>query len=151
MRAGPRSGPAARIVCYDAVVDVTNSFGPHRVTVDGEMVQLKFVGKATYAETVAFHELLAEVLERGRCFVLVDLRELDGIDPRARRYIGEWNRSHRITAGAAFGASFTGRAFVTLMLNAIRLMNTNAPEIYMARDEPEARRWLAAQGMTAAS
>jgi len=132
-------------------VDVTNPFGPHRVTEDGEMVHLKFVGKATYAETVAFHELLARVLgERGRCFVLVDLTELTGVDAKARRYIGEWNRSHRITAGAAFGASFTGRAFVTLMLNAIRLMNTNAPEIYMARDESEARRWLATWGPTSA-
>jgi|JI9StandDraft_2_1071091.scaffolds.fasta_scaffold225696_2 hypothetical protein len=126
-----------------------NPFGPHRVTVEGERVRLKFVGKATYAETVAFHELLAGVLERGRCFVLVDLTELAGVDPKARRYIGEWNRSHRITAGAAFGASLTGRAFVTLLLNAIRLMNSSAPEIYMARDESEARQWLAARGMTA--
>src|SRR5688572_11214085 len=103
-----------------------NPFGQHRVTVDGDLVKLQFVGHAGLAETVAFHDLLAQMLaERGRCYVLADLRELTGMDPKTRKFIGEWTRAHRITAGAAFGASFPVRALVTLLLNAIRLMSRN--------------------------
>ena len=122
-------------------------FGRHRVRVSGELVELQFVGPASLEESVAFHEVLAEVLaERGRCYVLIDLGNLSGMDSRARRYISEWNRVHRITAGAAYGASFTGRVLITLLLNAIRLMNANPPDIHIARTEPEARRWIAARG-----
>lgn len=134
-----------RIAGYDAVVDLGDRLGRHRVRVDGVVVELQIVGTASLDEAVAFHELLAEILaERGRCYVLADLSEMTAIDPRARRYVSDWNRGHRITAGAAYGASFKGRVIFTLLLNAIRLMNSNAPEVHMARSEPEARRWIAA-------
>lgn len=126
-------------------MDIVERFGQHRVRVDGDLVELQIVGAASLAEAVAFHELLVEVLaERGRCYVLADLREMTGIDPRARRYVSDWNREHRITAGSAYGASFSGRVFITLLLNAIRLLNSNAPEVHLARSESEARRWIAA-------
>jgi len=128
-------------------VDIADRLGRHRVRVDGDLVELQFVGAASLAEAVAFHELLAEVLaERGRCYVLADLSEMTGIDPRARRYVSDWNREHRITAGSAYGASFSGWVIFTLLLNAIRLMNSNAPEVHMARSELEARQWIAARG-----
>lgn len=122
-----------------------NPFGQHRVTEDGELVTLRFVGAPSLAEAQAFHGLLARVLaERGRCYVLVDLQGLTGIAAEVRRFIGEWNREHQITAGAAFGASFATRVVVTLLLNAIRLMSKEAPEIRVCRDELEARRHIAA-------
>lgn len=127
-------------------MDPPNSFGRHRVTVDGDLVELQLVGAADLAEAVAFHELLAQVLaERGRCYVLIDLEGLTGVDPRARKYISEWNRRQRITAGAAYGAGFMSRVIVTLLLNAIRLMNDDPPEVHITRDELTARRWLAAR------
>lgn len=121
-------------------------FGQHRVTVDGELVALRFVGAAGFAEVVGFHELLAQVLaERGRCYVLVNMVELTGIEARARRFVAEWNRRQQITAGAVYGAGFTARVFVKLLLNTVRLLNANSPEVHIARDEAEARRWLAAR------
>ena len=125
------------------MVSYAERLGRHRVRVVGDLVELKFVGLASLPEAVVFHELLAEMLaERGRCYVLVDLSEMTGIDPRVRKFVSEWNRVHRITAGSAYGASFTGRVVFTLLLNAIRLMNADAPEVHIARTEPEARRWL---------
>lgn len=124
----------------------TMEFGRHRVEVEGDLWTLRLRGRVSEAEAVAFHEMLAEFLrERGRCFLLVDLRELEGIDPGARRYVGEWNRRHQITAGATFGASVAVRALMGLFLGAIKLMASDAPEIHMARDEADARRWLDAR------
>lgn len=105
----------------------------------------RLVGEVALAEAQAYHELLARVLaEHGRCYQVVDLRRLTGISPAVRRFVGEWNREHQVTAGATFGASFSMRVVVTLMLNAVRLMNKHAPEIRMCRDEAEARRFVAA-------
>lgn len=109
-------------------------------------MKLQFVGKAGLAETVAFHALLERKLaERGRCYVLIDLGGLTGIGADTRRFIGEWNREHKITAGAAFGASFTARVLVTLLLTTVKMMSRDPPEVFIARDEPEALRWLAAE------
>jgi hypothetical protein len=121
-------------------------FGRHRVEVDGDLLTLRLRGRVSQSEAVEFHAMLAQLLsERGRCFLLVDLRELESIDPGARRHVGEWNRSHQITAGAAFGANFAVRALMSLFLGAIKLMASDAPEIHMARDEADARRWLDAR------
>lgn len=107
---------------------------------------LQFVGKASLDETKVFHAILARRLaERGRCYLLIDLGGLTAIGADSRRFIGEWNREHKITAGAAFGASFAVRVMVTLLLTTIKLMNRDPPEVFIARDEAEARRWLAAQ------
>jgi hypothetical protein len=127
------------------VDEAPGPFGQHRVDVDGELVTLRFVGAASLAETKAFHELLARLLaERGRCYVIVDLRGLTGMGAEVRRFIGEWNREHQITAGAAFGAGFSIRVVVTLLLSAIRLMSKDPPEIHMCQGETEARRYIAA-------
>lgn len=127
-------------------MDTPGRFGQHLVTQDGDLVKAQIVGAVSRAEAVAFHDMLAQLLaEHGRCYLLVDLTRLASISPEARRYVGEWNRTHRVTAGAAFGASFPARAAIMLLLNAVRLMNRDAPEIFLARDETEARRWLAAR------
>lgn len=138
---------------YDGAVEGPYLFfGTHRVRQDGELVELQLLGAAGYPETVAFHDMLARVTaEHGRCYLLVDISGLTGIEAKARRYVSEWNRRHRITAGSLYGVGFTARVFITLLLNTIRLMNADPPEVHTARDEAGARRWLAARRASDAS
>lgn len=133
-------------------MDAPSPYGQHHVHVDGDVVTLRFVGPASRADTVAFHDLLEQVLaERGGCFVLADLRGLTGICAESRRYISEWNRSHRASGCAAYGASFAVRVIVTLLMNTIRLLNHDPPEFFIARDEAAARAWLDARRAALAS
>jgi hypothetical protein len=125
-------------------VGVEHEVGSHRMTVDGDWVEMRFVGVVNVADSSRLHALLAEVLANnaGRAHVLADITRLEGLLPEARRDMSEWNSKHKITAAAVFGGGFTVRTIVTLALKAIKLRDPNQFEVTFTRTEEEARRWL---------
>lgn len=129
------------------MVAVSSMIGSHRVTVDGDWVELQFVGEVERSAAVDIHTLLERVLadNHGTAYVLADISALNGLHPDARRQMAEWNREHKITAAAVHGGGFAVRAIVRLAITAIKLINRDQLECVFTADEAEARRWLAEQ------
>lgn len=118
--------------------------GTHRMTVDGDWVELRFVGPVNGADSTKLHDRLAEVLatNAGRAYVLADITRLESLLPEARRDMSAWNARHKISAAAVFGGGFTVRTIVTLALKAIKLRDPDHFEVVFTKTEDEARRWL---------
>jgi hypothetical protein len=122
----------------------THAIGPHRITIDGDWVELQFIGPVGLDASTPMHAHLAEVLanNNGRAYVLADITRLEGLPPDTRRQMSAWNREHKVTAAAVFGGSFTMRTIVTLALKAIKFRDREQVDAMFARDEQQARSWL---------
>lgn len=122
------------------------ALGPHRARQVDDVVEVVFAGPLTLADAVTLHDRLARVYaERGSCYLLGDLKDMATMGPETRRYVGEWNRTHRLSGVALHGANFAMRAIATLTVQAIRLLGSHQTEVVFLRDEPEARRWISAR------
>jgi hypothetical protein len=119
------------------------SLGLHRGRQVGDLLEMEFHGPVSLKDGVGLLDHAARMLaEHGTCYLLCDVTDVSSIDADARRYMSEWNRTHRTSASALYGASFGLRAIVTLLINAIALLGLERPTLQFFRDEPEARRWL---------
>lgn len=114
--------------------------------VDGDWVEIRFIGPVSGADSNAMHARLAQVLldNDGRAYLLADITRLETLEIAARRDMAAWNSEHKITAAAVFGGSFTVRTLVTLALKALKLRDRDQLEAVFVKDEDEARSWLAA-------
>lgn len=125
----------------------TLAIGRHRMTIDGDWVELRLTGPVGIADSTPMHDTLAAVLDanEGRAYVLADITDLESLHHETRRQMAAWNRDRRISAAAVFGGSFAVRTIVTLALKALKLRDREQIEAMFARDEAEARRWLQAE------
>lgn len=118
----------------------------HEALQVGDIVEVKFHGPLNRADAVVLHDRLAQVYgEHGSGFLLADMVDLSTIEADARRYMGEWNRTHPFSGAVMYGASFATRTIATLALKVTRLMGNEQTEVVFLRDEAEARRWIAAR------
>lgn len=126
---------------------IVHAIGQHRMLVDEDWVELRFVGQVGLRDSVMLHAHLAAVLldHRGRAYVLADITRMEGLEADARRDMSAWNATHRVTAAAVFGGGFAVRTIVTLALKAIKLRDPDQLELVFTREEPEARAWLLAE------
>jgi hypothetical protein len=106
----------------------THAIGPHRITIDGDWVELQFIGPVGLDASTPMHAH--------------DITRLEGLPPDTRRQMSAWNREHKVTAAAVFGGSFTMRTIVTLALKAIKFRDREQVDAMFARDEQQARSWL---------
>ncbi len=119
--------------------------GPHTLVQDGELVTLSLRGPMTLAHVEQVRARVDETLRFGRCFMLIDMSGMTGIETAARRYVGDWGRMGelQINGAAVYGSSFAMRVMTTLMLNAIRVLGRREiPAVFVA-DEAAARAWIA--------
>ncbi|WP_267688148.1 STAS/SEC14 domain-containing protein [Nannocystis sp. SCPEA4] len=116
------------------------------MTREGDLVHLKLRGPFVLEHARPVHEYLAQLMaETGRCYLLADMSQMDGIPTDTRRYVGEWHKHHTVSGVAVYGASFATRAIATLMFQAVRIVGVQRQiEMEFFRDESEARRWIAA-------
>ncbi len=104
-----------------------------------------FRGPLTLADAEGLRDHVNEVLRaQGRCYMLVDMAGMTGMEPAARRAIGDWGRTaeQQVSGAAMYGTSFAMRVLTTLVLNAIRVLGRRDIVAFFARDEAEARAWL---------
>ncbi|MDC0667826.1 hypothetical protein [Nannocystis radixulma] len=122
----------------------TTTSGEYQLTREGDLAHLKLRGLFDLEVATAVHELLAQLHhELGRSYVLCDLTQFTGIPADARRQVGEWNKTHKVSGGAIYGANFAMRTLATLVLQAVRLVG-NKVDIEFVPDEATARRWIEA-------
>ncbi|MBZ5715792.1 STAS/SEC14 domain-containing protein [Nannocystis pusilla] len=123
---------------------------PLQLTREADLVHLKFRGPFVLEHAKTVHEYLAQIMaETGRCYLLADMSQMNGIPTDTRRYVGEWHKQHTVSGVAVYGASFATRAIATLMFQAVRIVGAQQIEMEFLRDEAEARRWIAAHSARA--
>lgn len=114
-----------------------------RLTREGDLVHLQVRGPLDLEQTNVMLEQVARVLrEVGRAYLLADMSQLEGILPEARRAVSEFNKTHRVTGCALYGANFATRTLTSLLYQAVRLVGNKHFELEFARDEAAGRRWI---------
>ena len=140
--AAPRSSVRPRRGTLPAVA-ITTASEPLQLTREADIVHLKFRGPFVLEHARPVHEYLAQVMdETGRCYLLADMSQMDGIPTDTRRYVGDWHKQHTVSGVAVYGASFATRALATLMFQAVRIVGNQHIEMEFFRDEADARRWI---------
>lgn len=115
--------------------------GPHCVTLDEDVAYLEIQGGFVFPEMVEFHRQLEGIIRRhGRCFVIVDRRKMIGsYSPEMRRYVAEWNRSHRATSVVLIDDGLARRGGLSLIFAAIRLFRKEELPLRIVGTEAAAR------------
>lgn len=123
--------------------------GPHVVSRERDLHLIKLRGVLSQEEAEAFHHGVAETLVRyGSAYVLVDASQAASISPQTRRWIAEWNKGHQVSGVAIYGSSLVVRTVLTLVLNAIALLRSQAVPSVFVKTEAEGRAWIAGQRRT---
>lgn len=118
--------------------------GLHVVSRDRDLHLIRLKGVLSQDEAEAFHNGVAQTLARyGSAYVLVDSSQAGSISPQTRRWIAEWNKAHQVGGVAIFGSSLVIRTVLTLVLNAIALLRSQAVPSTFVKTESEGRAWLA--------
>lgn len=125
------------------------AIGPHRVQLQGDVIEMIFSGSLTLPEVLVMRDLMHQVRgEYRRCYMLADAAGLTGIAPEARKALSDWGRSDpedQISGVGVHGISFAMRALSVLTLGAIKLLSKRAVMVHFASDAAEARAWIAAR------
>lgn len=128
----------------DAEQEAPRELGLHVVSRERDLHLIRLRGALGQDEAEAFHEGVARTIARyGSAYVLVDSSEAGSIAPQTRRWIAEWNKAHPVGGVAIFGSSLVVRTVLTLVLNAIALLRSQAVPSVFVKTEAEARTWLA--------
>jgi hypothetical protein len=107
---------------------------------------LKLVGMFSLDDVQAITVLQEQILAQyGRLFVIADLHEASGFSPEGRKFLVEWSRRHTINAIAQYGVGLVSQTMSTLVAGAIRILGGRVPPIKNAKDEDEARAFIAAE------
>lgn len=125
----------------------TRVLGTHRMTTDGDVVHLTWVGELTPDDTIAFIDEIFRVIQaQGRGFALIDLREASKIGPEARKQsLRNPEREASITGVACYGASFATKVLLTMVHSAMNAVRKVKQPLMFAKDEAEARAWIDAR------
>lgn len=115
--------------------------GQHSVSIDEDVAYLEIQGGFVFPEVVEFHRQLEGIIRRhGRCFVIVDRRKMVGsYSAEMRRFVAEWNRSHRATSVVLIDDGLARRGGLSLIFAAIRLFRREELPLRIVGTEAAAR------------
>lgn len=120
--------------------------GRHEFSIDNDLVFIRWVGSPAAPE---IREMQAQVervaKEYGFVYMLLDMSQAEIPDAEARRVSSDWAGHHLIRGLAHYGQSWPIRMVETLILRGIQLLGKQLAPTVFAKDEREARDWLAGQ------
>ena len=120
--------------------------GRHRIHLEPPD-HLVFVadGDLTADDVLYTHEVIAAFeQDKKQIFLLVDLAQIGSIPADARKAGARPNAAQRLCALAVYGATFTQRVVILLVVTAFRLRKGgDFPQVSAFNTEAEARAWLA--------
>jgi hypothetical protein len=102
------------------------------------------VSEAEATEINVFHRAWGE--QYPRVFYLLDLSELESIDPEGRKDASRTVRELPLAGVAIYGAPMKARVLAKLVFTAMNLFKSNAADrfpIEFVKSEAEAREWIA--------
>ncbi|WP_437680324.1 STAS/SEC14 domain-containing protein [Sorangium sp. So ce131] len=118
------------------------------VRVEGDIVFVKRAGETQLRDVQRMCKAMEDTLAaHGRGFWLFDLKDAGGFGAEARKWAGEWEKQHAVTALAAFGGSLEIRSLTKLIATAVKSSSPLRSEFIAEffNTEAEARAWIDAQ------
>jgi len=121
--------------------------GRHTVTLeDDDTIVVRIHGDVDVATAREFLARVDEVNARiGRAFLIIDQTRPGTIRPEAQRLSIDWATRQQVSGAVLFGASLLQHTVYSLMLSTARLLRPDLFPVRFAKDELEARAWVAAQ------
>lgn len=122
--------------------------GPHLIDIHGDTAFITLHGDFLVAHTRPMLALLEGIGGgEGKFYVLADVKDLNGVQPEARRIASSWSGVGRAQCTAIIGANLVTRTLVLLVSRASTLLTTSRHgEVRFFKTESEAREWVAACG-----
>lgn len=118
--------------------------GPHRITVEDDVLTAYVSGPWLLPEITEFLRLCTETRERlGSVYVITVVGPGYHLPPDARKYIGEWARSHVVSGNIVAGAPFAMRALIGIISRASKMIGAKSSEVEFTATEVEAKAWVA--------
>ncbi len=120
-------------------------YGKQVVTIDGDIVLLRWVGEFTAEEMCAVLDEVYRMAEAGQVFLVVDMAAGKGVSPEARRAILKYNDRKPYSGTVLYNATFATKVVANLLTNAMNLLRRTEQrqEMVFVKDESEARAWVA--------
>ena len=79
----------------------------------------------------------------GKLYLITDMTRSTGMTPEARKLSTEYSSGNPFNGMVFFGASFTMRTIVNMMVRAGQLLGRNDGAMQFVQNEAEARAWIA--------
>lgn len=118
--------------------------GPHRITVEEDVVTAYVSSSWLLAEITEFLQLCTATRERlGSVYLITVVSDGYLLPPDSRKYIGEWSRSNVVSGNVVAGAPFAMRVLIGIVSRASKMIGAKATEVEFTATEAEARAWVA--------
>jgi hypothetical protein len=133
--------------CYPGRVQVV-TIGRHPYSLTGDTLHIHFDGTISVSDLEALRAVITSLLEQaGHSFVIGDMARSTGLDPDARKYLGEWSKqqSGKNSLSVTYGLSFATRTMITLAVNAMKLLGKQDINVVLVKTEAEALAWVEEQ------
>ena len=134
-------------------MDSPQSLGPHTYTQQNNFLRFRIIGHMTEEHAQGAIALYEQILSTHPFLrVLLDLKEMGLVEPKARRLYIEWGRKwqHRYAIAAIKGGTLVHTIFL-LIVRGARLMFGIIPNVAHFSDEAAAQRWLSQEESAARS
>jgi hypothetical protein len=117
--------------------------GAHQIELEQDLAVLRWRGYPSFDDVRGVFEAVAADREgRSPYFLIADMRHSEIPSAETRRWAIEWVRSHPLSGFASFGGSVAIRSILSLMMNAIRLIDRRQPPTRFFETESAARAWV---------
>ena len=119
--------------------------GRHTVGIDSDVSELTLTGRIAAEHMPRVLQVIDDMNSgSGLCYVLANLRGVEGMSPDARRIASQRPGVHRVRGIAIIGASLIVQTLVLLVSRANTLLSgtKKTVEIALFKSETDARAWL---------
>jgi hypothetical protein len=118
--------------------------GRHRLFQDGPILLFEHQGDFEFLDATQATAVYAEIIQQyGYLLLILDFTHGGDLDPKSRRLLVDWGKQnvHRLCI-AAFGGNIVFRTTFRLVINAIRILSSQALTAQFCSDFAEALAWL---------
>lgn len=119
------------------------AYGKHELHIEDDILVSIPHGVITLAEIQIFVAVIEEVIAKyGHYMVLCDLRDSQGIEPAARRFVAHWSVGQPVLGVAMYNEHLIIHILFTLMIKATNIIRRQPVPYSTFKTEREARAWL---------
>ena len=118
--------------------------GPHRITIEQDVITAYVSGPWLLPEITEFLQLSTQTQQRlGSVYLITVVGPGYHLPPDSRKYIGDWSRANVVTGNIVAGAPFAMRALISIISRASKMLGAKTSDVEFTATEAEARAWVA--------
>jgi hypothetical protein len=126
---------------HGSTAALVEQVGAHPVSVEGEVIHIRFRGPYLPAEARQLMALVGQVQrEKGRAYLLIDLTHAGLPSLETRRVLAQAALTVKNAITVYYGVSFITRAMALLLHRMMGLVSKQEVQVFFASDENEGKR-----------